>query len=205
VTVFSEPTEEALFDKVCLVTESTFLKDLALHTGAGSLCNDSEPLCACVVLSELICTCVSGGKISLCNSLFIEDVKTFVTSVLEDGELPCFSALKDVELLGNLLEGTEVLCTCLLQGVEIPCDRVLESGVPVGVSFFDTFGPHRISVLEGFESLFVCLMDVSELRLTGLLEDVAPFCTCVREGVDMLCTNLWDGVVTFCACLLKGV
>jgi hypothetical protein len=205
VTVFPESAEEALFDTVWLASVATFFCDLALETGVISLCDDSESACVCVVLSEPICTSLSRGKNSPCNPLFIENVENSVVYLLEDVKLPCLFALEDAESLGNLLEDTELLCTSFLHDTETPCGCVMKSVVPAGVSFFDAFGPHRISVLEVLKSLFICLLDVSEPRLIGLLEDVAPFCTCVREGADMLCTNLWEGVAIFCVCLLEGV
>jgi hypothetical protein len=85
VLVFPESIAEALFDKVRLVSGVEFLCDLALEVGVCGeldspqgypLCVDSEPVCACVVLSELICT-----SALLSNSSFLNDVKISGISV----------------------------------------------------------------------------------------------------------------------------
>jgi hypothetical protein len=124
VLVFPEFIAEALFDKVRLTSEAEFLCDLALEFDVCCeldspegypLCAGSEPVCSCMVLSELICTSELTGTDSPSNSSFLKDVKISGTSVLEDDKFSCLCTLEDAESVRILLEVTEICCI----GVEL--------------------------------------------------------------------------------------
>jgi hypothetical protein len=117
VLVFPEFIAEALFNKVRLASGTEFLCGLALESGVCceldspegySLCAGSGPLCACMVLSELICISELTGRDSPSNSSFLEDCRTSGMCVLEDDKFPCLCALEDVESLRILLEAIEI-------------------------------------------------------------------------------------------------
>lgn len=123
VRVSPEFIAEALFDKVRLASGAEFLCDLALEFDdcceldspeGYSLCVGGEPVCAFMVLSELICTSELTGRHSPSNS-FLEDVKTSGMSVLEDDKFPCLCTLEDAESVRILHEVTEICCI----GVEL--------------------------------------------------------------------------------------
>lgn len=220
VLVSPEFIAEALFDKVRLASGAEFVCDLALDFGVCcelvspegySLCAGSEPVFACMVLSELICTTELTGRDSLSNSSFLEDVKTSGISVLEDDKFPCLCALEDVESLTILLEVIEICCIGIglisfssLHDAEIPCVCVLGSVMSVGVSLFASSESQRTSAQEVLCPHFICLVEVSELLLICFLEDIVPFCTCAL-GVEILCTNFLEGVAVLCVCLLEVV
>jgi hypothetical protein len=208
---------EALFDKVRLASTAEFLCDLALEfvvccefdsPEGYSLCAGSEPVCARMIFSELICTSELTGRDSLSNSSFIEGVKISGMAVVEDDIFPCLCTLEDSASVRFLLEVTEICCIEVelisfssLHDDVVSCVCVLGSVLPVGVSLFASFESRRTSVHDVLGLLFICLVEVSELLLVCFLEDVVPFCTCAL-GVETLCTNFLEGVATLCDCLL---
>jgi hypothetical protein len=219
VLVSPEFITEALFDKVRLASGAEFLCDLALEFDVCceldspeeySLCAGSEPICACMVLSELICTPELTGRDSPFNSSFLE-VKISGMSVLEDDKFPCLCALEDDASVRFLLDVPEICCIGVelisfssLHVAEASCACVLGSVMPVGASLFATSESRRTSVLDVLGLLFICLVEVSEQLLVCFLEAVVPFFTCAL-GVEILCTNFLEGVATLFDCLLEVV
>lgn len=217
VLVFPEFIAEALFDKVRLASGAAFLCDLALEFDVCCeldslegypLCAGNEPVCACMLLSRLICTSELIGGDSPSNSSFLEEVKTSGMSVLEDGKFSCLCTLEDAESVRVLLEVTEFCCTGVelisfssLHDAEVSCVWALGS---VRVSLLASSESRRTSVQEVLGLVFICLVEVSELLLICFLEDIVPFCTCAL-GVEILCTNFLEGVAMFCDCLLEAV